>query len=262
MNRKRSALLLIILIQVLVLMGIEPKAEAGLFGFGGDSWREEVLLHDGSKMIITRSQTYGGSHEIGQPLPIKEHTITFTLPGSPTRITWISEYDESLGRTDFTPLALHVLNNTPYIIVTPNLMLSYHKWGRPNPPYVFFKYEDSKWKRIAIEEVPPEFQTINLVIDTLTDGKKLNSQGVASLEMIAKLNSSLTQEEYKTIHRTPLDHWKPRGNSGRMIRTEDGGWLGLDWFSSQPSLEACLKKCARENVSPKDCPCHALFKEK
>lgn len=249
------------IISLIAVVEMSGCAVVGALPFGGDSWQEEVLLHDGSKLIITRSQTYGGRYEIGQPSPVKDHTITFMLPGSPTRITWTSEYDKSLGRTDFTPLALHTLNNTPYIIVTPNLMLSYNKWGRPNPPYVVFKYEDSKWKRIAIEEVPPEFQTINLIIDTLTDGEKLNRQRFASLEMVAKLNSSLTQEEYKIIHRAPLDHWKPR-KSDEMVRTRDGGWIGMGWFRDQSSLEACLKKCARETVSPQDCPCHALFKEK
>ena len=263
MSDRHSLLRLCMIICLVSLLGVSMSgsAEAGLFGFGGDSWQEEVLLHDGNKIVITRSQTYGGRHEIGQPLPIKEHTIIFMLPNTNKTITWTSEYDESLGRTDFKPLALHVLNNTPYIIVTPNLMLSYNKWGRPNPPYVCFKYEDSKWKRIAIEEVPPEFQTINLVIDTLTDGEKLNSQGFASLEMVARLNGSLTQEEYKTIHRMPLDHWKPR-KSGMMVRTEDGGWIGIDWFEIQPSLKACLAKCTREKVSVQDCPCHTLFEGK
>jgi hypothetical protein len=44
------------------------NAEAGLFGIGGDSWKEDVLLHDGKKLIVERSQTYGGRHEIGQQL--------------------------------------------------------------------------------------------------------------------------------------------------------------------------------------------------
>lgn len=197
-------------VSLVLTLGMGMNAEAGLFGFGGDSWQEEVLLHDGSKLIVTRSQTYGGGHEIGQPSPIKEHTITFTLPNTNKTITWTSEYDESLGGTNFKPLALHILKNTPYIVVTPNLMLSYDKWGRPNPPYVFFKYEDSGWKRIGIETFPPEFKNINLVISTLAHRKTLNRKGFASLEMVVKLNSSLTQEEYKTIHRTPLQHWKPR----------------------------------------------------
>jgi hypothetical protein len=229
--------------------------------FGGDSWKEEVLLHDGSKMVIARSQTYGGRHEIGQSPPIKEHTVTFKMPNTTKTITWISEYDESLGRTNFNPLALHILKNTPYIVVTPNLMLSYNKWGRPNPPYVAFKYEGGGWVRIALEEVPPEFKSINLIIDALTHGNQLNARGMVSSDEIKKLNGSLTQEEYKIIHRVPLDHWKSR-ESERMIRTEGGGWIGIGWFRDQPSLEACLQKCAREKVSASECPCHTLFEGK
>ncbi len=230
--------------------------------FGGDSWHEEVRLHDGRKLIVTRSQTYGGRHEIGQPSPIKDHTITFTLPETNKTVTWTSEYDDSLGRTNFKLLALHVLNGTPYIVAEPNLILSYNKWGRPNPPYVLFKYDGTAWQRIPIEEFPAEFRNVNLVINTIAHGKKLNGWGVVSSEAVKKLNDSLTQPEYNTIVRTPLDHWKPRDNSGILVRTEDGGWLGMDWFSSQPSLEACLKKCSREKVSLQDCPCHTLFKGK
>ena len=36
------------------------NACAGLFGFGGDSWKEEVLLHDGAKIVVKRSLSYSG----------------------------------------------------------------------------------------------------------------------------------------------------------------------------------------------------------
>lgn len=195
-------------IGLILTLGVSMSACASLFG--GDSWKEEVLLHDGSKIVVKRSQSYGGRHEIGQPSPIKEHTISFTLPGSNKAFTWTSEYGEDLGRTNFNLLALHVLNGTPYIVASPNLSLSYNKWGSPNPPYVFFRYDGKEWQRISLEEFPAEFKNINLVINTLAHDKKLVSQGLVSAEMVRKLNSSLTQEEYKTIHRTPLDHWKPR----------------------------------------------------
>lgn len=241
------------------------NTNAGLFGFGEDNWNEEVLLHDGSKLIVKRTQSYGGRHEIGQPTPIKEHTITFTLPNTNKTITWTSEYGEDLGRTNFNLLAVHVLNGVPYIVASPNLSLSYNKWGRPNPPYVFFKYDSEMWQRIQLNEFPAEFKTINLVISTSTYRKILSGQALIHAETVNELNGSSGPEEYKTILRTPLDHWKsrPPGSSlGRMIRTGDGGWIGMDWFESQPSLEACLKKCAREKVSSQDCPCNTLFKGK
>jgi hypothetical protein len=61
MSLRRLDLLMIVVSHVVVLLGIGLKADAGMFGFGGDSWKEELLLHDGSKVIITRSQTYGGA---------------------------------------------------------------------------------------------------------------------------------------------------------------------------------------------------------
>ena len=59
-------------------LGVSMNADAGLFGFGDPSWKEEVRLHDGSKIVVERSQSYGGRHEIGQSSPIKEQSITFT----------------------------------------------------------------------------------------------------------------------------------------------------------------------------------------
>ena len=179
-------------------------------GFGGDSWKEEVLLHDGNTLTINRLQTYDGRHELDQSPPIKAHTITFTLPGSPNIVKWTSEYGEDIGRTNFNLLALHVLNGTPYIVAGPNLSLSYKKWGSPNPPYVFFKYDSKGWHRIAIEEFPAEFKNLNVTIDTRTYAKQLAGQGFTSAVVVKNLNSNLTQEEYKSIVRTSLDKWKPR----------------------------------------------------
>ncbi len=205
MSLRRLVLLLTIVAHVVVLVGGELKAEAGLFGLGGDSWQEEVLLHDGSKMIITRSQTYGGRREIGQPSPIKEHTVTFTLAGSNKILTWTSEYGADLGRTNFHVLAVHILNGTPYIVTEPNLCLSYNKWGRPNPPYVFFKYDGTAWQRIPLEEFPVEFKSINVALTTIgREGADLVRQGVVSSEKIKEVNRHTVNPDHKTISREPV----------------------------------------------------------
>ena len=205
MTQTGKVILLALAVVGVLVVGLTSRVEAGLFGFGGDSWKEEVLLHDGSKMIVKRSQTYGGQHEVGQSSPIKEHIITFTVPRSSTRVTWTSEYGEDLGRTNFHLLAVHVLNGTPYIVAEPNLCLSYNKWGRPNPPYVFFKYEGKTWQRIALEEVPAEFTTINVAVDILgREVKNLMSLGLVSSEKIEELNRHIQRSEAKTILRDPV----------------------------------------------------------
>jgi hypothetical protein len=192
-------------IGLILTLGVSMSADAGLFGLGGTSWKEEVLLHDGSKIIVKRSQSYGGRHEIGQPSPIKEHTISFTLPGSRKVITWTSEYGEDIGRANFNLLAVHIMNGTPYIVAEPNLCLSYNKWGRPNPPYVFFKYDGKAWQRIPLEEFPAEFKTINVAL-TLggSDVEEMVSLGLVPSENIKERNGRLKQSEYKTILREPL----------------------------------------------------------
>jgi len=196
--------------------------------FGGDSWKEEVLLHDGSKLVITRSQTYGGRHEIGQPSPIKEHTVTFTLPHTNKTMTWTSEYGKELGRTNFHLLAVHVLNGTPYIVAEPNLCLSYNKWGRPNPPYVFFKYDGTTWQRIPLEDLPTEFTTMNVVLGLSRQFvDAMVKQGVVSVEHIQKQNSQLIQPEYKAILREPV---KPGSEASAVNCLEmvfhKGVWVG------------------------------------
>ena len=183
---------------LLSMIGMSMNANAGLFGFGGISWKEEVLLHDGSKIIVERSQSYGGRHEIGQTPPIKDQEITFTVPGTRNTVTWKSEYSEDIGRANFKLLALHILDNTPYVVASPNLCLSYNKWGRPNPPYVFFKYEDKTWRRISLAEFPTEFKEINVVVSTKADENVITSQPIVSAESVKQINSSLEQAEYKT----------------------------------------------------------------
>ncbi|UVT14203.1 MAG: hypothetical protein H8K04_10005 [Nitrospira sp.] len=214
----QKAMLLTLAVLGVLLACLSGGVEAGLFGFGGDSWQEEVLLHDGTKMVVTRSQTYGGRREVGQPPPIKEHTIAFTPPGLDKRITWTSEYGDELGRTNFYLLAVHVLSGTSYIVAEPNLCLSYNKWGRPNPPYVFFRYDGKSWQRISLEALPAEFQSINVALDILgREVENLVRLGIVSSEQIKELNRHVIRPEYKSILRETV---KP-GTAGSSVNCEE-----------------------------------------
>lgn len=212
---------------LLLMIGISMNTEAGLFGFGGDRWKEEVLLHDGQKIIAERSQSYGGRQEIGQGAPIKEQDITFIVPKTNQPITWKSEYSEDVGRANFELLALHIKDGIPYIVATPNLCLSYNKWGRPNPPYVIFKYDGKEWKRIPLTELPAEFKEINVVIDTREYDWKEAKRNVISAESVKRLNSNLTQPEYHSILREEMDPKKIVGSSVNCIELVlyKGSWI-------------------------------------
>ncbi len=211
---------------LLLMMGVSMSAGAGLFGFGGDSWREEVLLHDGSKIIVKRSQSYGGRHETGQGSPIREYNISFTLPGVDKTITWISEYSEDVGRANLHPLALHVKNGTPYIVAEANNCLAYNKWGRPNPPYVIFKHDTKEWKRITMQELPIEFKDMNLVNDTKDDAKHLVDASLVTADAVKRFNSDLTSPVHRTILRQA--YAEAAGSCVRMVHYKCG------WFGANP----------------------------
>lgn len=200
-----------IAISIMILDGsISACATGGI----GTSWKEEVQLHDGSRIIVERSFSRGGLHEPGQGSPIKEQDITFTMPGSGKTVTWKSEFSEDVGRANFNLLALDILNGTPYIVTEPNLCLSYNKWGRPNPPYVVFKYDGQTWQRIPLAELPAEFKQPNVTI-TVDDAdlfREIDKHAVVSAASIKVLNGRLTQPEYKTILREAI-----KGKNGISI---------------------------------------------
>lgn len=243
-----------------LMTAVSASAHAGLFGLGGDSWKEEVLLHDGRKIIVQRSQSYKGRSEPGQRAPIGEHTIRFSLPGSSKTLTWTSEYGEDIGRTNFDLSALHVKNNIPYVIAEPNLCLSYNKWGRPNPPYVVFRHDGTAWQRIAFDALPSEFTTVNVVKRIRgIDVENLVKAREVSAEQVAALNAELERPEAKAILRKPI-RYDPECIP--MVRNGKGLWLSLGWFQKKSSIEACEAGCKSENFDEKTCPCNQIFKGK
>jgi hypothetical protein len=196
-----------------VLLTSSMNSNAGLFGFGGTSWKEEVLLHDGNTIVAERSQSRGGRHEFGQSAPIKEHSITFIMPGSNKSVTWKDDYSEDVESANFELLAMHILNAIPYIVASPYGCLAYNKWGRPNPPYVLFRFDGTAWSRIGLKDLPTDFSTINLVIDTSNNESKLRGLGLVSSEKVQEFNKYLRQLELKAILREPVRRGTQEGSS-------------------------------------------------
>jgi hypothetical protein len=244
---------------VILTMGASMNANAGLFGLGGTSWQEEVLLHDGTKIIVERSVERGGRHEIGQEPPIKEQSLRFTLPGTSEKITWHDKVTEDVGSANFLPMLLDVQNGVVYLIAHPMGCLSYNKWGRPNPPYVVFKFQNKQWDRVSLQDLPSELKTPNLIFSSPDHEAKKAGGSVVSAEAIKALYEGYRQPEYKTILREAM---KNAGGSrcGEMVGNGKGRWLGIDWFKEQASLEACLDYCAQKDFSAQHCPCNSIFR--
>lgn len=207
---------------LLLMMGVTMSADAGLFGLGGTSWKEEVLLHDGSKIIAERSVERGGRHEVGQEPPIKKQSLAFTLRSTNEHVTWEDEFTEDVGGANFLPMQLELRQGIAYLVVHPMGCLSYNKWGRPNPPYVVFKYQDKTWQRITLQELPAEFKIPNLIFSS-PDREAAKKGRIVSAEAIRSLYDGYKQPEYKTILREAV---KGAGSSCPEMVFYKGAWVG------------------------------------
>ena len=201
MNNGLSLLRVFTTIGLILTLGVSMSACALV---GGASWKEEVLLHDGSKIIVKRTVERGGRHEIGQKPPYKEQSLSFIMPGTNQRVTWEDHYSEDIGTANFLPMLLEIVKGTPYLVVHPMGCLSYNKWGRPNPPYVIFKYDGKEWQRITLPQLPIEIKTPNLIFSMPDiEVEKMGKQLIPA-EMIKQIIDRYRQPEYKTILREPL----------------------------------------------------------
>lgn len=234
---------------VLLMMGTSMSA-------CGNSWKEEVLLHDGKTIVVDRSVKRGGRHEIGQQPPIKEQTLIWDVPGTDQRLTWKSEFSEDVGLADLTPLAVDIVQSVTYVISTPVGCLAYNKWGRPNPPYVVFRRDNDKWQRIALQELPTDIKKPNLIISSPDNHVGMLEFSPLSTERIQRINSSLTQPEYKSILREPVGGEGstscpiPSDATGKLIAPEvDGKPLYYNWWPlAQDWLD---KKLQRKQTNSK-----------
>ena len=214
-------------IGLILTLGVSMSADAGLFGFGGTSWKEEVLLHDGSKIIVERSVERGGRHEIGQKPPYKEQSLSFTMPSSHQTIRWEDHYSEDIGTANFLPMLLDIRDGVAYLVASPMGCLSYNKWGRPNPPYVVFKHDGKNWQHVPLTELPDEIKTPNLIFSMPDIKVEESGKRFMSAEMIKAITAGYSQPEHKTILREPVK----RGAVGSSVNCEElvfykGAWVG------------------------------------
>ena len=244
-------------ISLILSLGMAMNAQAGLFGIGGTSWKEEALLHDGQKIIVERTLERGGRHEIGQLPSYTKQNLAFTHPTTGQSITWEDKATEDLGTSSFLPMALDIYQEAVYLVLKPMGCLSYNKWGRPNPPYVVFKHGGKTWERVPLQELPLATNAPNLISSSPdTEVERLGTRFVDA-EAIRRFTNEYRQPEYRSIVREASLNAK----SG-CIKTDfygKTGWLSPDWFTDQPSLDACLNFCNSKTISAEICPCNVMF---
>lgn len=166
-------------------------------------WKEEVQLHDGRILLIEKSFNLGGYPTLdARERTLLDETITFTLPESSKKIVWKTDFDNAAPEPNsLGPLLLDVVGGVPYLATSPAGCIAYNKWGRPNPPYILFKFTNDAWLQIPMKEFPSELVQANL--RNIPASSQLKSYYTVE-EVKAKLADGNISDYAKTILREPV----------------------------------------------------------
>lgn len=180
---------------LLLTIGVNMSAHAAT------SWKEEVLLHDGKRLVVERTQTYGGYAEpASRERSLANEEWVFQIPGSGQKVIWKSDFRRPPEGDSLTLLQLNFLDGVPYVATSPAGCLAYNHWGRPNPPYVFFKYDGKSWQRIPLAEFPAMFKESNVAVGRPDPNHRA---GLLSVETIKEENR-LLEPYLRQLVREPL----------------------------------------------------------
>ena len=185
-------------------IGLVMTLGASITACSQTSWKEEVLLHDGT--IITAQRTYnlGGKpgFDATERVPLDE-TVTFNLPNAKT-IIWKNDFKDTVPEPNsLNHFRFDIVGVVPYLATYPAGCIAYNKWGRPNPPQVLLKYAAGQWQRITLAELPPVLinKTANVVVGRPATSLLKPFYTVADVNV---KNSLISTPEYKTILPEPV----------------------------------------------------------
>ncbi|MBU0621953.1 MAG: hypothetical protein KJ795_08900 [Gammaproteobacteria bacterium] len=212
-----------ILLQRIVQLGLVTMMGLSMSACS-DGWKEEVLLHDGQKIIVKRAVEHGGRHELFQDPPYSEQRLEWKMPGTGETIIWEDHFSQDVGSATLLPMLVDVQQGIAYVVANPLGCLAYNKWGRPNPPYVIFKHEGKEWKRIPLQELPAEIRTPNLILSLPDEKAKQIGKNPVPAEEIRKVVSGYFQPEYKSILREPVTKGSG-GTSCEELVLYKGSWI-------------------------------------
>jgi hypothetical protein len=146
--------------RMLILLLLIPLAAA--CGPTKLEWKEEILLHDGRKIIAERTELGGGRAEPGQSGAPKKRTISFPDPKNPKQ-----RYTHSVTGNSNYLLVDFDETGSPWMIVYVGVFSD--DTDCPNGTYQTFKWIGSGWQSVIYGTLPKLFKEPNLPVGYIVD---------------------------------------------------------------------------------------------
>lgn len=182
MNNKNWLWKVINTIGLLLTLGISMHAQAGLFGFGSTSWKEEVRLSDGRVIVVEREligeaggDEWASNRSGSKP---KEYRIRFANPdGSEKIIEWRSTKSDIQTWPEI-PLVFDFESGSPIVFSLVAVSACCEIYSK-------YVYKNGNWSE---EALPEKFEQR---ITNLLFGSQKNMPKFVSLEEKRKRNNKI-----------------------------------------------------------------------
>lgn len=195
-----------LLIAVLLMTSLRLAEAALPFLSETVSWDEDVLLRDGSVLLVHRTVTYGAD-EFGRSGrgALKEQTMSFSSRGG--RVKWSSDEKWPII---YMPDIFDFVEGNPVIVMPVYRFGPCKKFGFPQEGMVGFMFRDNRWETISTAQFPKTLK-VNLLRSThhiqyspeykgkrIGQAERHNLQGTTrgarlgdSIELVAKFYSEM-----------------------------------------------------------------------
>lgn len=181
-------------------------------------WKEEILLHDGRKIIAEREDVAGGWTEPGQSGSTQKRTITFPDPDDPKK-----KYTHQItGSSNY--LLLDFESGVPWLIVSVGPFSV--DTDCPIGSYETFTQVNGVWRSVSYSDLPKEFTTPNMSVTYTPDmpdprkkGKILSAEEIQALLASKKRLLGASGTTWRLVDRdsdgfvTDCEHYRNRNKS-------------------------------------------------
>ncbi|MFD1841404.1 hypothetical protein [Paracidovorax cattleyae] len=172
-------------------------------------WKEEILLHDGRRIIAERKDVAGGWAEPGQSGSTQKRTITFLDPDDPKK-----RYTHQItGSSNY--LLLDFYRGVPWLIVSVGPFSV--DTDCPIGSYETFTQVNGAWRSVSYTDLPREFTKPNMAVEYTPDmpdprkkGKTLSAEEIQKLiasmkRVLAGASGTTWRLVEKNSHGRPID---------------------------------------------------------
>ena len=192
----------------LAILGLTVACVGGLYYWWRApetwKWKEEAALADGRKILVAREVIFGGARlpwETGRLQ--SEWVLRFASPDDP-RKTYVYR---SIG--GLLPGAIAFNNGVPYVLGIAFRGDALMYYDCPTPPYIVHRDDGGKWKRAALNDIPPSTTRMNLSLSSSEALASAQAGNAASAGQIQQWNEDLAQNRRQR-------HWND------IVRPSDG----------------------------------------